>query len=54
VIAEYALRGLDKPIGVSAYELTRALPKELASSLPSTEDIERELDGKMAQANIKN
>jgi predicted nuclease of restriction endonuclease-like (RecB) superfamily len=54
VTAEYALRGLDKPIGVSAYELTRALPKELASSLPSIEDIERELDGKMAQANIKN
>jgi predicted nuclease of restriction endonuclease-like (RecB) superfamily len=43
VTAEYALRGYDKPIGVSSYELTRALPKELASSLPSIEDIEREL-----------
>jgi hypothetical protein len=43
VIAEYALRGVDKPIGVSTFELTRALPAELESSLPSIEDIEREL-----------
>ena len=27
VLAEYALTGIDKPIGVSSYELTRALPK---------------------------
>jgi predicted nuclease of restriction endonuclease-like (RecB) superfamily len=46
VTAEYALRGLDKPIGVSSYELTRALPKELASNLPSIEEIERELEAK--------
>jgi predicted nuclease of restriction endonuclease-like (RecB) superfamily len=45
VIAEYALRGVDKPIGVSTFDLTRALPKELASSLPSIEQIERELRG---------
>lgn len=43
IIAEYALRGVDKPIGVSTFELTRALPAELESSLPSIEDIEREL-----------
>ena len=43
VIAEYALRGVDKPIGVSTLELTRALPAELESSLPSIEQIEREL-----------
>ncbi len=46
ITAEYALRGYDKPIGISSYELSRALPKELASSLPSIEDIERELEGK--------
>jgi predicted nuclease of restriction endonuclease-like (RecB) superfamily len=45
VLAEYALRGIDKPIGVSSFELTRALPKTLQSSLPSIEDIERELGG---------
>ncbi len=43
VLAEYALRGIDKPIGVSAYELTRALPAELQTSLPSIEQIEQAL-----------
>lgn len=43
ILAEYALRDIHKPIGVADYELTRALPKELASSLPSIEDIEAEL-----------
>lgn len=45
VLAEYALRGIDKPIGVSSFELTRALPKSLESSLPSIEQIEKELEG---------
>ena len=31
IIAEYALRGVSKPIGVSEYELTRSLPPEPAS-----------------------
>jgi len=43
ILAEYALRGLDKPIGVSAYELTRTLPTELASALPTVAEIEAEL-----------
>ena len=43
ILAEYSLRDIHKPIGVADYELTRALPKELASSLPSIEDIESEL-----------
>lgn len=43
VLAEYSLRDIHKPIGVADYELTRALPKELASSLPSIEDIEAEM-----------
>jgi hypothetical protein len=34
VLAEYALRGIDKPIGISEYELTRALPTNLQSALP--------------------
>lgn len=42
VLAEYSLRGIEKPIGVSSYELTRALPKDLQSSLPSIEQIESE------------
>ena len=43
VLAEYALRGIQKPIGVSDYELTRALPEDLKSSLPSIEELEAEL-----------
>jgi predicted nuclease of restriction endonuclease-like (RecB) superfamily len=43
IIAEYALRGVSKPIGVSEYELTRALPPKLQSALPSVEAIEAEL-----------
>ncbi len=43
ILAEYALRGVDKPIGVSEYELTRALPERLKSALPTIEEIEAEL-----------
>jgi len=43
IIAEYALRGVSKPIGVSEYELTRALPPKLQSALPTVEEIEAEL-----------
>ena len=40
---EYALRGVSKPIGISEYELTRALPPSLQSALPTVEQIEAEL-----------
>jgi len=43
VVAEYALRDSNKPIGVAEYQLVAALPKELQTSLPSIEQIEREL-----------
>ena len=43
VLAEYSLRDIHKPIGLADYELTRALPTALASSLPNIEDIEAEL-----------
>ena len=42
--AEYALRDIAKPIGVSDYELGQALPKDLRSSLPTIEDIENDLN----------
>ena len=45
--AEYALRDINKPIGISDYELGQALPKDLRSSLPSIEDIEAEFDSQM-------
>jgi predicted nuclease of restriction endonuclease-like (RecB) superfamily len=43
VIAEYALRDLDKPIGVSAYQLQKALPEQMKGSLPTIEELEAEL-----------
>ena len=43
VVAEYALRDSSKPIGVAEYQLAAALPADLQSSLPSIEQIEREL-----------
>jgi predicted nuclease of restriction endonuclease-like (RecB) superfamily len=43
VVAEYALRDSNKPIGVAEYQLVAALPEELQTSLPSIEQIEREL-----------
>jgi predicted nuclease of restriction endonuclease-like (RecB) superfamily len=45
IVAEYALRDMQKPIGIAEYELINALPKSLESSLPSIEDIEAELGG---------
>lgn len=42
-IAEYALRNVSSPIGISEYELIKKLPKKLATSLPSIEEIEAEL-----------
>jgi len=43
VVAEYALRNNSQPIGVAEYQLVESLPEELQSSLPSIEDIEREM-----------
>jgi predicted nuclease of restriction endonuclease-like (RecB) superfamily len=43
LIVEYALRDTAKPIGVSAYELTRSLPEGLRGSLPTIEELENEL-----------
>lgn len=44
VFAEYTLRGMTKPIGISEYELTRILPDNLKGSLPSIEEIEDKLN----------
>lgn len=43
VVAEYALRDNTQPIGVAEYQLVESLPAELQTSLPSIEQIEREL-----------
>ena len=44
IIAEYALQNTNAPIGISEYSLSKALPKEFKSSLPTIEEIETELN----------
>jgi len=51
ILAEYALRDINKPIGVSDYELTRALPERLQSALPTIEEIEAELQSEVGEGN---
>ena len=43
VVAQYALSGYDQPIGVSDYQLTKAIPENLKSALPTVEEVEEEL-----------
>jgi hypothetical protein len=44
VEVEYALQGMSKPIGVSEFTVTQALPAELKSTLPTIEEFEIELN----------
>ena len=43
LVAEYSLKDMSKPIGVSAYQITSNLPKELEKQLPSVEDIQKRI-----------
>lgn len=45
LVVEYALSDVNKPIGVSEYQITQSLPEELKSSLPTVEEIEAEFGG---------
>ncbi len=40
---EYALKGIDKPVGVAEYTLTRKLPSDLADNLPKPEELEKQI-----------
>jgi len=44
VIAEYSLRNINKPIGVSVYQLGDTLPEPLKGNLPTIEQLEAELE----------
>jgi len=44
IIAEYALKNINAPIGISEYALAKNLPKELKTGLPTVEQIESELN----------
>ena len=47
IVAEYALSGIEKPLGISEYQLLRALPEPLDTRLPTIEAIENELSGEL-------
>ena len=42
-VAEYALRDVNKPIGISEYRLAESLPEKLKGSLPTIEELRKEL-----------
>lgn len=41
---EYALRDMNKPIGIAAYQFTQAIPENLKGDLPTIEELEKEAD----------
>lgn len=43
VVAEYSLKDMSKPIGVSEYKITSSLPDSLEKQLPSIEDIQKRI-----------
>lgn len=43
---EYALRNINKPIGVSSYELSEYIPEGVLESLPTEEDLNLHMDFK--------
>ncbi len=42
--AEYALRDINKPMGISEYRLTEAIPENIKYKLPTIEELENELE----------
>ena len=43
LLAEYALKDMSKPIGVSEYKITSCLPEDLSKQLPSVEDVQKRI-----------
>ncbi|HNU13485.1 MAG TPA: PDDEXK nuclease domain-containing protein [Chitinophagaceae bacterium] len=43
-VVKYALQGMDTPIGVAEYQLTRTLPRQLKSGIPSIAELEAEMN----------
>ena len=44
VVAEYALKDINKPMGISEYKLSNKISEELSENLPTIEDIERRIN----------
>lgn len=43
LVAEYALKDISKPVGVSEYKIVKSIPNKLKTSLPTIEELEKEL-----------
>lgn len=43
VVAEYSLKDINQPMGISEYQLTKLFPSDFKSSLPTIEEIETQL-----------
>ncbi|WP_310993391.1 PDDEXK nuclease domain-containing protein [Aequorivita marina] len=52
--AEYTLRDINKPMGISEYKLTDTIPENIKTKLPSIEELENELSEKMEKAKDDN
>jgi predicted nuclease of restriction endonuclease-like (RecB) superfamily len=48
---EYTLRGLDKPVGVAEFRLTKTLPKNLSNKLPEPKELERQIRQELGEEN---
>ncbi len=49
---EYALRGLDKPVGVSEYVLTDKLPSSLKDKLPGAEQLRTRIQRELGEIDL--
>lgn len=49
LVAEYSLKDISKPIGVSEYKVTSSLPDDLEKQLPSVEDIQKRIRKKICE-----
>lgn len=51
--AEYTLRDINKPMGISEYRLTDSIPEHIKTKLPSIEELENKLTEKMDKVKDK-
>lgn len=50
IVAEYALRDTNKPIGITEYRIAEMLPENIKGELPSIQEIEKKLDEELKEA----
>lgn len=49
LVAEYALRDMNKPMGVAEYKINKALPKDIKGELPTISDIEKRMEEELQE-----